>query len=164
MARWMAHARKLKKLLRRRGQSPEDAEDLVQEAFVRLQAFLNQGNTVERPEAFLVRVALNLAVDQHRRDRRQHRDQFEPEPVEELALIDIGPTPEDIFSAEKRLAQIREALDTKVSVLTRQVFFLHRLEGFTHDEIAVRLGLNVRAVETHIARAVTAIWMERGKE
>lgn len=164
MATWPAQFRKLKQLLRRRGQSAEDAEDLVQEAFLRLQTFLNEGHDVQRPEAFLVRTALNLAVDASRRARREHRDQFEPESIEELSLVDLSPSPEEMFSAEKRLIQIGQVLDSKVSVQTREVFFLHRLEGFTHDEIAARLGINVRAVETHIARAVTVIWMERNKE
>lgn len=163
MATW-TQIRKLKHLLRRRGQSPEDAEDLVQEAFLRLQAFLNKGHEVQRPEGFLVRTALNLAVDASRRANREHRDQFELQSIEELSLVDLSPSPEELLSAEKRLMQIRQVLDSKVTVKTREVFFLHRLEGFTHDEIAARLGMNVRAVETHIARAVTTIWLERSKE
>jgi DNA-directed RNA polymerase specialized sigma24 family protein len=50
MATWPTQVRKLKKLLRRRGQSPEDAEDLVQEAFLRLHAFLDGGHEVHRPK------------------------------------------------------------------------------------------------------------------
>src|SRR5688572_24918778 len=99
MANWPAQFRKLKQLLRRRGQSAEDAEDLVQEAFLRLHTFLNEGHEVQRPEAFLVRTALNLAVDASRRARREHRDQFEPESIEELSLVDLSPSPEEMFSA-----------------------------------------------------------------
>jgi RNA polymerase sigma factor (sigma-70 family) len=164
MASWTTQIRKLKQLLRHRGQSPEDAEDLVQEAFLRLQAFLNKGHEVQRPEGFLVRTALNLAVDASRRAKRERRNQFELQSIEDLPLVDLNPSPEEMFSAERRLVQIRQVLDSKVSVQTREVFFLHRLEGFTHEEIAARLGINVRAVETHIARAVTTIWLERSKE
>ncbi len=156
--------RRLKQLLRRRGQSPEDAEDLVQEAFLRLQTFLNKGNDVQRTEGFLVRTVLNLAVDASRRDRRECRSQFETQPIEELVVVDLNPSPEELFAAERRLRLIQQVLDHNVSPLTREVFFLHRLEGFTHEEIAARLGITVRAVETHIARAVAAIWLERNKE
>lgn len=128
---------------------------------MRLQTYLNEGHEVHRLEAFLVRTALNLAVDV---SRRTPRDRFEAQSIEDLALVDLSPTPEELFSAERRLVQIRQVLDSKVSVRTREVFFLHRLEGFTYDEIAARVGINVRAVETHIARAVTAIWMERNQE
>ena len=57
--------RRLKSLLRRRGASREDAEDLVQEAFVRLAAYCNEGNKVRYPEAFLKRTVMNLAFDAH---------------------------------------------------------------------------------------------------
>jgi RNA polymerase sigma-70 factor (ECF subfamily) len=87
-----------------------------------------------------------------------------PEPVEDLPLVDLGPSPEEILTAQQRLARMQETLDTKVSARTREVFFLHRLEGFTHEEIANRMQMSVRTVEKHIARAVTAIWVERQRE
>lgn len=164
MTGWAAQVRRLKQLLRRRGQTREDTEDLVQEAFLRLHVFLKDGQEVRTPEAFLVRTALNLAVDARRRNLRDRRDQLVPETVEELPLIDLSPSPEEVFSAEQRLIRMRRVLDTKVSVRTREVFFLHRLEGFTHEEIAGRMQMSVRTVEKHIARAVTAIWTERQTE
>ena len=164
MNAWQRQVHRLKELLRHRGQSREDAEDLVQEAFLRLHTFLADGNEVRKPEAFLVRTALNLAVDAHRRDTREHRDRFVAETVEELTIADLSPSPEEIFSAEKRLMQMRQVLDTKVSPKTREVFFLHRLEGFTHEEIAERMNMSLRSVEKHIARAITVVWMERQRE
>jgi RNA polymerase sigma factor (sigma-70 family) len=164
MSLWKSQLHKLKNLLRRRGQSREDAEDLVQEAFMRLHAFLHEGNEVQKPEAFLMRTALNLVVDSRRRDQRERREQFLSETVEELPLIDLGPTPEDILSAQQRLLQMKRVLDHQVSERTREVFFLHRLEGFTHEEIAARMQMSVRTVEKHIARAVTVMWLERQKE
>lgn len=150
--------------MRRRGSSREEAEDLVQEAFLRLHVFLTGGNEVQKPEAFLARTVLNLAVDASRRDRRDRRSQFEPQTVEELQLLDLGPTPEEVLTSEQRLAAMRQVLDTKVGPRTREIFFLHRLEGFTHDEIAERMQMSVRTVEKHIARAITLMWMERNRE
>jgi RNA polymerase sigma factor (sigma-70 family) len=164
MIAWASQLRRLKKFLRRRGKSSEDADDLVQEAFLRLHVFMEGGHRVQRPEAFLARTALNLVVDQRRRDRSQCRDRFEPESIEDLPLMDLGPTPEEILLAERRLMQIRDVLDRKVSVQTREVFFLHRLEGFTYDEIAARMNITVRMVERHIARAITVMWMEGNPE
>lgn len=161
---WAVQVRKLVRLVRRRGRSREDAEDLVQEAFLRLHVFLKDGRQVHRSESFLARTALNLAVDQHRLERRERRADFLPEAIEDLPLVDCGPSPEEILAAEKRLMQIRQVLDNKVSVKTREVFFLHRLEGFTHDEIAARMNMSLRMVEKHIARAITVIWIERNKE
>jgi len=156
--------RKLISLLRRRGQGREDAEDLVQEAFLRLHTFLADGQRVHQTEGFLVRTVLNLAVDARRRSRRDRRDSFVSEALEDLPLVDLAPGPEEIFSAQRRLLQMKAALDEKVSATTRDVFFLHRLEGFTHEEIAERLNISERSVERHIARAITVVWMERHKE
>jgi RNA polymerase sigma-70 factor (ECF subfamily) len=161
MVTWSAQIRRLRQLLRRRGRTREDAEDLVQEAFLRLHIFLNAGHEVRRPEPFLMRTALNLSVDQNRREQREGPH---VESIEELVLADAGPTPEDILAVERRLQQIRETLEQKVSARTREVFYLHRLEGFTHEEIASRMNLSLRMVEKHIARAITVIWMERSRE
>ena len=155
---------KILQVLRRRGQSREDAEDLVQEAFLRLHVYLEEGHEVRTQDAFLVRTALNLAVDARRRDVRDRRSQFLPVSVEELGIIDSGPTPEENFAAEIRLKQMQQVLDENVSPLTREVFLLHRLEGYSHQEIAERLGISVRSVEKRIARAITAVWMQRSQE
>ena len=87
--------RHIQKLLRRRGANPQDAEDLVQEAVVRLFVYTRKSGEVRNAEAFLTRTALNLAVDLHRSARR---DRFEPEPVEFMELLDIGPTPDEVLA------------------------------------------------------------------
>src|ERR1700733_1167142 len=95
---------RIQKLLRRRGASPEDAEDLVQEAVVRLFSYTRKAGEVRNAEAFLTRTALNLAVDLHRSTRRAR---FEPEPVELMDLLDIGPSPDEVLAAEQRLHNMR---------------------------------------------------------
>ncbi len=152
--------RRLQKILQRRGASPEDAEDLVQEAVVRLFTYTRKSVEVRNPEAFLTRTALNLAVDLHRSTRRH---QFETDPVETLGLLDIGPTPDELLAAEQRLLAMRHALD-QVSRRTRDVFFMHRLQGFSHAEIAAKLGVTKSAVEKHIASALTILAIERQRE
>lgn len=152
---------RLHRLLRRRGRTHDETEDLVQEAFVRLQLFLNDGREVMSPEAFLVRTVLNLSVDARRRDRR---DLYVDEPAEELNLADINPAPEELLAADERLRKMQNTLDTALNPRTRQIYLLHRLEGFTYQEIATRMSMPVRTVEKHIARAVTVLCLEREKE
>jgi RNA polymerase sigma factor (sigma-70 family) len=152
--------RRLQKLLRRRGSTPEQAEDLVQEAVLRLHAYTHQGGQVQNQEAFLTRTALNLAVDNHRHSRL---DAYESEPIENLELPDLDPTPDEVFAAEQRLMKMRDALD-RANRRTREVFFMHRLYGFSHAEIARRLSISISAVEKHVASAVTILAMERQKE
>src|SRR5687767_144889 len=127
----MAHIRRLQNLLRRRGQGREDAEDLVQEAFLRLQQYCNEGNEVRSAEAFLTRTALNLAVNASETGRNAHAH----ETVENLMLIDLSPTPDEVFAAEECLKRV-QALLGGLSRRTRDVFFMHRLEGMSYAQIA----------------------------
>ncbi|WP_129778367.1 amidohydrolase family protein [Peristeroidobacter soli] len=48
----MAHFHRLERILRRRGQSREDAEDLIQETFLRVKQYLDKGNEIREPEAY----------------------------------------------------------------------------------------------------------------
>ena len=156
----MDQLRRLQQMLRLRGATHEHAEDLVQEALLRLHIYTREGGRVQNQEAFLKRTAMNLAVDAHRHARR---DRYEDAPVEELDLVDEGPTPDEVFVAEQRLTKMKDVLD-RGNPRTREVFFMHRLQGFSHAEIATRLGISVSAVEKHVASAVTLLAIERQRE
>jgi RNA polymerase sigma factor (sigma-70 family) len=144
--------RQLRKLLRRHGQSRDDADDLIQEAFLRLHVYC-QSEEVRKQHAFLARTVLNLSVDLH---RKEHRDLYAPEPVESLALLDLRPTPDEDVAVQERLTEagaVLEALGPK----TRDIFVMHRLEGVACSQIAKHFDISVSAVEKHIARAVLAL-------
>lgn len=141
-------------MLRVRGKQPDDAEDLVQEAFVRLLTYIDRGEKVLEPEAFLARTVFNLSVDQSRRDRAHLR---ESRAVDELKIADLAPGPEDELANEQYVHQIRTTLDRSVGRKTRDAFFLHCLEGMTYAEIGAQLNLSGRSVERHIAKAVAIL-------
>jgi RNA polymerase sigma-70 factor (ECF subfamily) len=126
----------------------DDDDDLIQEAFLRLQLYC-QEKPVEQPEAFLVRTALNLSVDEHR--SAYHR-LTSASPVESLPLLDSRPPPEEILATQQRLQSVRRALEA-LSPRAREVFLLHRAEGYTYGQIATRLGITVSTVEKHMAKA-----------
>src|SRR5262245_21153988 len=92
--------RRVKKLLRRFGASPEDAEDLVQEAVLRLHVYERAGNEIRSPESFVARTALNLAIDAA---RHAHANLYESTSVENLTIIDTQPRPDEVLAAEERL-------------------------------------------------------------
>src|SRR5262245_1540532 len=88
----------LQQLLRKRGRTREDAEDLIQEAFLRLQVYYQRGIPVREPKAFLTRTALRLSMNARRDENR--RPQAD-EALESLPLLDLEAMPEDILSAEQ---------------------------------------------------------------
>lgn len=154
MNRLPTYFRRMRRMLLRRGRTREDAEDLIQEAFVRMQEYCERGGRVHQPEGFLVRTVLRLAINA-RRD--EHRDLYTDANVEELSLVlDSNPTPDEVLAADQCLERMREALDA-VSRRTRDVFFMHRLDGLSYAEIARRLGVSVSAIEKQMASALVAI-------
>jgi RNA polymerase sigma factor (sigma-70 family) len=152
---------KLRRLLRSRGRSVEDADDLIQEAFLRLQVYCRE-HTVEKPEAFLVRTALNLSIDQARHDRRQRLDY---DVHEKLTLVDPSPSPDAVYAGQKRLLHWKRGLEA-LSPRRREVFLLNRLEGYSFPQIAGRLGISLSMVEKHAAQAVLFLteWMEHEEQ
>jgi RNA polymerase sigma factor (sigma-70 family) len=146
--------RRLRMLLLRRGRTREEAEDLIQDAFLKMQEYCERGGQVRQPEGFLVRTVLRLAANA-RRDA--HRNLYCEEPVENLTLIvDTTPTPDEVLAGDQCLERMRDALDA-VSRRTRDVFFMQRLDGLSYAQIAQRLGVSLSAVEKHIATALAIL-------
>jgi RNA polymerase sigma factor (sigma-70 family) len=154
MPRVPIHVRRLKNMLLKRGRTREQAEDLIQDAFLKMQEYCEKGGQVQKPEGFLVRTALRLAINA-RRD--EHRDLYvDKDPDELAALLETSPSPDEVLEAEQCLKKMRDALDA-VSRRTRDVFFMHRLDGLSYAEIASRLGISVSAIEKHMATALATL-------
>jgi RNA polymerase sigma factor (sigma-70 family) len=149
---------KLRRLLRSRGRSVDDTDDLIQEAFLRLQLYCRD-HAVHKPEAFLVRTALNLSADQSKRERQAR---IEPGALERLTLIDPSPPPDAVYAGQKRLLHWVAGINA-LSPRQREVFLLNRIEGYSFPQIAERLGITLSAVEKHAAKAVLFLtdWMDK---
>lgn len=131
------HAAWLTRRLRR--SFGDEAEDLVQEAYLRL-ARLPSDQAVLHPRALLMRVASNLGLDHLRRVDR-HK-----------ALSEEASSPSAGLDEAERLAVKSLVLSLPDDV--RDVFVLSKVVGLTYEEIAVRTGLSVKAVEWRLSRAM----------
>lgn len=137
----------------RRGIPSGDAEDMVQELFMRLSR--REGlATLEHIEGYLFEATASIAVDYFRRDQIRRAV---PEDVYRQSCI----RPEE-FTPE-RLAQSREQFDRLLKAIDdmperrRTVFVLAHFENQKHPEIARRLGITVSAVEKHLVKAVAQL-------
>jgi RNA polymerase sigma factor (sigma-70 family) len=154
MGRLPQYFHRLRRILLRRGRSHEEAEDLIQQAFLNLHEYCERGGEVLQAEGFLVRTVLRLAINA-RRD--EHRHLYEERQVEELTqLIDTRPTPDEVLAHDECLERMWKVLDT-LGRRTRNVFLMHRLGGMSYPDIARQLGISVSAVEKHVARALGAL-------
>jgi RNA polymerase sigma factor (sigma-70 family) len=160
MASRPAHFQGLLRFLRRKGRSQEDAEDLIQEAMLRLHVYA-QDAPVANKEAFLRRAVHNLSIDLHRRDRLDLHREVRIEDLDgHVSLIASEVTPEDTIEAQQRLNHIGALLDA-VSIRTREIYFAHRA-GYSYAEIADHMDISRVTIKRHIARALLAI-MEHGE-
>jgi RNA polymerase sigma-70 factor (ECF subfamily) len=110
------------------------------------------GVPIRNFEAFMVRIAVNLARDEHRRHRR--RPISTGEDLE--AIADAGPLPDEILDARQRLNAVQAVL-SRLNPRSRQVLLMHRVEGLRYREIAERLGISESAVEKHVAKAALGL-------
>lgn len=123
---------------------PADADDAVQEVFLRVWQKLHTFAGQSAFSTWLHRVAVNLLV--RRRERagiRQRRESTEEEPV--LA----APAPAD--RPELRLA-IERAVE-RLPAGARDVFVLHDMEGYKHEEIGRLLGVDPGTSRSQLHRA-----------
>lgn len=149
------HQQQLLSFLRRRTGSHEDAQDLVQESYLRMVRF---GYTdPPRPEpvwrSLLYRTANSLVSNLGREQRSHHA--AEHDAFDELELVSELPSPERQVEARQEFARMLEALH-ELPPRCRQVFLLHRLHGKSYSEIAVHCDISVKAVEKHISKALAA--------
>ena len=128
----------------------QDANDYLNDAYVRMS---EQGALpIRNFEAFMVRIAVNLARDEHRRQRRRNISSDE----DLSAIADAGPTPEETLDVRQRLGAVQATL-ARLHPRTRQILLMHRLDGLRYREIAERLGISESAVEKHVAKAALGL-------
>jgi RNA polymerase sigma-70 factor (ECF subfamily) len=135
----------------------EDAEDAVQEAFLKAFQHLDQFREDAKFSTWLIRIAMNQSLMMLRK-RRSTREvsidgDFESDegklPIE---IADWAPNPEDRY----RTTQLREILRKTLQKLgsgLRVVFVLRDIEGFSLEQTAEALGLSVTAVKARSFRA-----------
>jgi len=119
--------------------SVSDAEDLVQEAFLRYERALADGVQIESPKAYLSAVVTRLAIDQLRsaRVRREtYVGQWLPEPLLTNGDDDPAAHAEQADSLSMAFLLLLERL----SPVERAVFLLHDVLGYGFNEIAEIVG------------------------
>lgn len=144
---YLKYAGKLFALCLRYSTDRNDAEDLLQESFIR--ALDKIGSFKYRGEgslyAWLSRIAVNLAINRISRSKFRYDslDSMALEPVEEQSADDVGTIPK-----EKMLEMIANLPPTK-----KAVFNLYCIEGYSHREIADMLGITEKGSAGLLAKA-----------
>jgi len=140
----------------------ERAEDLVQEAFIRVFRHLHRFDPSKKFSTWIYTIASNLAKNELRNRSRNPLVLFQAmtgghdgEEDRPLEFEDPGDRPDDVF----RKRHVRELVDAAVAQLPkhhREVFVLRELEGRSYEEIAEITRTNLGTVKSRLNRARSA--------
>ena len=138
-------------------QNREDAEDVVQEAFLKAYGNLQQFQEQSKFYTWLVRIAVNEALMKLRRRKPERTVSLDEDIKTEddslpREIADWSPNPEQQYTQ----AELREILSKTIQGLPpgfRTVFVLRDVEGLSTEETADALGLSIPAVKSRLLRA-----------
>jgi RNA polymerase sigma-70 factor (ECF subfamily) len=150
----------LHRFLVRRLRGSQQAQDLAQEAYLRLLR-VERAELVRQPRSYLYRIAVNLVSEFRLRARREPIT-YDSEALAELAEIaGVETTPDAQRAAD---AEQIEALLEQLPPLYRAILILRKRDGLSYPEIAQQLDISVHTVKKYLARAVAkcrhANWSE----
>jgi len=151
------YERRVYRMARQITQNDEDAEDVIQETFLKAFEHLDGFQGQSKFYTWLTRIAVNeslMKLRKRKSDRTVSMDEnieTDEEPiVREIAVWDD--TPEMRYSQE----ELREILDSAIEGLKpifRTVFILRDVEELSTEETAEALGLSIAAVKSRLLRA-----------
>jgi RNA polymerase sigma-70 factor (ECF subfamily) len=134
----------------------EDAEDAMQDAFMKAYSHLDKFHEDSRFYTWLVRIAANEALMRLRKRRPNQVSLDEPIESEDdfipQQIQDWGPSPEQRFAQ----TEMRDILRNVIEELTpdfRIVFVLRDVEGLSTEETAEAVGISEAAVKSRLLRA-----------
>lgn len=138
----------------------EDANDLAQEAFLRMHRF-QQSSQLDNARAFLFRTANNLVIDQIRRDKvhDKYLNSEMPPESSDGGEDKFAPSAERTVSAEQELDKIYQIVD-KMPTKVSRAFLLHRGKDMSYSEIAAEMGVSNSMVEKYISEALKLLRKE----
>ncbi|MCD9026717.1 RNA polymerase sigma factor [Luteimonas sp. BDR2-5] len=154
------HRDGLFRFLRGRLGDTEAAADLTQEALSRMMKY-RDAPEIEDRRLMLYRIANNLLLEVQRVRHRHQADRHVP--LEEAGQIGIDqPTVEEIANARQVIDRLLTRTIAGLPTRCRIAFLLHRIDGLTQLQTAARMGISVKMVERHIARALEACRADLG--
>jgi RNA polymerase sigma factor (sigma-70 family) len=135
--------------LRRRLGSEDLANDVLHETYLRVDR-MDAPSDIAQPNAYLYRMALNIAADRRQADARL----LTGSEIEELLQVsDEALDPARVVGGQKEIQTLLKAL-YELPARRRKIFIAARLEEAPHLEISRRFGISTRMVEKEIKAAL----------
>ena len=131
---------------------PEDAQEILQEAYLKVFCILKEDRTGgHSPKALLYTATRNIAVSRLRHLKVVKQKSASVGIAEELRHDDINT--EGQAATEQNFDKLRRAFD-QLPPKCRNVFLMRLTDGMSHKAIGNRLGISVSSVEKHLANGI----------
>lgn len=131
----------------------QDAEEIVQDVFVKIWEARAKIDVYSSFESFLFTIAYNTTISLFRKRASEERYL---EHLKLLQQVKAAPDLNDEIHFNELNQKVQALLD-KLTPRQREIFRLSREEGFTHDEIAKQLGISVLTVKKHITNTLAIL-------
>jgi RNA polymerase sigma factor (sigma-70 family) len=146
------HQSYLRRYLARRAPTPQDAEDLAQEVYLRALGFARREKKVANWRGILTRIAADLLVDGFRRQKARAGDSHTSiDLVPDLCDSGVN-SPERILQGREGIVRVERTLEA-LDPDCRRAFLLVRFHGHSYAEVAVELKVDTITVGRLIERA-----------
>ena len=151
------HSHSIFRLAFRMTGNEHDAEDLVQETFLRAYKQLHQFDGRAGFNTWLYRICANCSIDMIRARKRRNEQQAFTGDTLTIHWLDRvaapGPSPERLMQSNQITGRVEEALK-RLTDTERMAFILRHYEGCNIEQIALALGVEVNAAKHSVFRAV----------
>jgi RNA polymerase sigma factor (sigma-70 family) len=156
VAVFMEHRPSLLRLLAARQAAPDEAEDILQELFLKLKS--DGSAPVAEPRAYLYRAVENLLIDRRRSSSRRavREDAWTVLRATGAVETDDGPSIERTLIAREELETVTNAI-AQLPERTVHALRRFRIDGASQREIAEEIGISLSAVEKHLQKAYKAL-------
>ena len=138
--------------------SSTDADEIVQETFLRLYRHLHAGGREDNLRGWVFRVAHNISINELKRRKYVAVNSLDRWPEFNPSRADSTPTPEELLIRKEKKIHIHIAM-ASLSELQRECLYL-RVEGFRYREIADILGVTISTIAESLRRAIKKLTKE----
>lgn len=158
---WDAYSAKVLRTTYRITTNREDAEDALQDAFLKAYVHLHDFDGRSSFLTWLTRIAINSALAILRKrhaavevsiDASRNRD----DDSTSIEVTDGAPTPEALYAQGEREGMLRDSISA-LPPLTRKALQMHKLEERSLGETATAMGLSLNAAKTRVYRAKNSL-------
>jgi len=131
--------------------SKQDAQDLSQEAYLRLLR-VDQVKLIDNPQAYLFRIAVNLIYEL--RIRSNGNKALVTDSLDDVEELISSNDPQSAFEISDAIAQLEKTVK-ELPAVYQSILLMRKRDGLSHTEISKILNISIHTVRKYLTRAVT---------